>query len=86
MRCSFNPSLKRLQKYMNIIREVARAIDNQLSKHIGDFEIVYLYHQIKDDLNKDNEIKDFKRRLNSHYVKNRSIDYCCELIKYYKSL
>jgi len=41
-------SLKTLQKYMSVIRTVAKSIDEQLlSNHIGDYEAIFYYHEIK---------------------------------------
>ncbi len=80
-------SIKRLQEYMGIIREVARAVDNQLLRnHIGQFETLYFYHQVKNGLNNSNKLKDFKKKLNSLLVKNKSIKYCKDLIEFYDNL
>lgn len=80
-------SLKRLQKFMDIIRKVARAIDEQLlNNHIGDYEAVFFYHEIKGTLPVNNHVKAFKKRLNSLYVKQKSASYCKQLIDYYNSL
>lgn len=80
-------SLKTLQKYMNVIRTVARSIDKQLlDSHIGDYEAVFYYHEIKATLPTNNYVKEFKRKLNSLYVKQKSISYCEQLINYYNSL
>ncbi|WP_144551353.1 hypothetical protein [Peribacillus simplex] len=80
-------SLKRLQKFMSIIRTVARSIDEQLlNNHIGDYEAVFYYHEIKGNLPVNNHVKGFKKELNSLYVKQKSALYCEELIDYYNSL
>ncbi|WP_234122365.1 hypothetical protein [Clostridium hydrogenum] len=80
-------STERLQKYMGIIREVARGIDKHLlNNHIGDYENIYYYHICKDKLILQNPTQDFKKKLNSLYVKNKGWDYINSLIDYYKKL
>jgi len=80
-------SLDRLQRYMSIIREVARSIDaHLLNNHIGDYEMIHFYHQIKNDLPKNNEEKELKRKINSLDTKNKGWDYVKGLKFYYDSL
>ncbi|MGE7929215.1 hypothetical protein [Lysinibacillus xylanilyticus] len=80
-------SIKTLKKYMSIIRAVARSIDEQLlNNHIGDYEAVFYYHEIKSTLPVNNHVKEFKKKLNSLYVKQKSFSYCEQLIEYYDSL
>jgi hypothetical protein len=80
-------SIDRLQKYMSIIRKVARSIDSQLLiNHIGDYEIVFYYHLIKNELNNNRKPADFKSKVNSLYFRSRGIKYCEELIDYYEKL
>lgn len=80
-------SERRLIRYMELVRNVAKEIDNQLLKnHIGEYELVHYYHSIQKKLNSKNKVKDLKSRINGLYVKNRSVDYCRQLIAYYESL
>lgn len=80
-------SIERLQRYMSIIREVARAIDYQLlNNHIGDYEIIFYYHLVKDELGQTNRARNFKTRVNSLYFQLRGNQYCEELLDYYESL
>lgn len=80
-------SLKRLQKYMGIIREVARGIDNHLlSSHIGDYENIHYYHITKDKLPDERHNKEFKRSLNSLSVRKKGWKYINTLIEYYNEL
>jgi hypothetical protein len=80
-------SLLTLQKYLEIIRRVARAIDaHLLDKHIGEFELIHFYHVKKEELNTKNPVKDLKTKINGLYVEAKSFSYCDDLIKYYQSL
>ncbi len=77
----------RLQRYMEIIRDAAKAIDYQLhNNHIGEFELVYYYQLIKDKLKQGSEIKQLKSMINSLYVENRNHVFCKELIDYYNQI
>ncbi|HGO9419705.1 TPA: hypothetical protein ACLBZ1_002328 [Bacillus cereus] len=66
-------SIERLQKYMSIIRKVARAIDSQLlNNHIGDYEIIFYYHLVKDELDKKNKAYNVETKVKDElYVKNQ---------------
>lgn len=80
-------SIKRLQEFMSVIRTVARSIDGQLlNNHIGDYEAIFYYHEIKGTLPVNNHAKEFKKKLNTLYVKQKSASYCKELIEYYDLL
>ncbi len=80
-------SLDRLQKYMKLIRTIAKEIDKQLfTTHIGEFELIHYYHFIKDSLNSPNQHKQLKTKINGLYTQNRNIKFCKELIHYYNSL
>ncbi len=77
----------RLQKYMEIIRKISKAIDNQLlTNHIGEFELVHFFHKNKNLLKQNQEVQDLKTRINSLYVENRNHQFCKELIDYYNNL
>lgn len=80
-------SLRSLKKYMKIVMEIAKGIDKHLlNEHIGEFELIHFYHITKDTLNKKEEVKDFKGKLNSLYVQNKNHNFCSDLIQYYKKL
>lgn len=80
-------STETLQKYMGIIREVARGVDDHLlNNHIGDYEMIHFYHQVKDELSLENTIKDLKRQINSLDTKNKGWEYIKQLKEYYDTL
>lgn len=80
-------SLQRLQKYMGMIRVVAKSIDaHLLGTHIGDFENIHYYHTIKDTLPDVAHNRNFKEKLNSLDVKQKGWEYINSLIDYYNSL
>lgn len=80
-------SEQRLQKYMETIRKISKAIDNQLlTNHIGEFELIHFYHKNKSLLKQNQEIQDLKTKINSLYVENRNHQFCKELIDYYDSI
>jgi hypothetical protein len=76
----------RLQKYMEIIRKISKAIDKQLlTNHIGEFELIHFYHKNKSSLKVGQEIKDLKTKINSLFVENRNQQFCTDLINYYEN-
>ena len=80
-------SMDRLQKYMSIIRKVAKEIDKQLlSSHIGEYELVYFYHKEKINSNNPIEPFDLKKMFNALKAKNRNIEFYRELINYYDNI
>lgn len=80
-------SIERLQKYMNIIRKVAKEIDKQLlNNHIGEYEIIYFYHKRIIKLNQDINEFELKKEFNGLNFKNRNIDFYKDLIDYYKNI
>ena len=80
-------SEKRLQKYMEIIRKISKAIDNHLFKtHIGEFEIAYYYHKNHSSLTTNNKAMELKAKINSLNVKQRDLTFCKELIDYYSKI
>lgn len=80
-------SEKRLMKYMEKIRAIAKDIDKQLfENHIGDFELIHYYHNVRDSLTSNDKAKELKARINGLYVENRSRDFCDQLINYYEAL
>jgi hypothetical protein len=77
----------RLQKYMELIRKISKAIDSQLlNKHIGEFELIHFYHKNKHTLKVKHEIQDLKTKINSLYTQNRNHEFCIGLIDYYDKL
>lgn len=81
-------SLKRLKRYMELVGNIAKAIDNHLvSNHIGDYEAVFYYHQIKEELPIINKPVELRKRLNRIGINSTcNEEYCNELISYYNSL
>jgi len=77
----------RLQKYMNLIRKISKAIDFQLfNNHIGEFELIHYYHKNKDEFKTENKVKELKTKINSLYAENRNHTFCRGLIAYYEAL
>ena len=78
---------KTLQKYMELILNIAKAVDNQLfSNHIGEYELIHYYHRNKEKFSGKSEEKAFKDEINKLYIQVRGSDFCRELITYYKGL
>ncbi|RBW64436.1 hypothetical protein DS893_14565 [Vibrionales bacterium C3R12] len=78
-------SEERLMRYMELIMKIAKDIDKQLlERHIGEFELIHFYHNVKADLDPTNPVKSLKTKINGLYVENKSIEYCKELIKLYE--
>lgn len=78
---------KTLQKYMELILNIAKAVDQQLfPTHIGEFELIHFYHRHKEKYSGSSEAKDFKDEINKLYIQARGSEFCRDLIKYYKDL
>lgn len=77
----------RLQKFMELITKISKAIDYQLlNNHIGEFELIHFYHKNKQDLELNHEIQDLKTKINTLYTKNRNHEFCKGLIDYYDAI
>lgn len=80
-------SVPRLQKYMCIIRKIAKDIDKQLlTNHIGEYELIYFYHQ--EVMKTTMPLNDYKLKttFNGLNVKNRSVEFYKGMQTYYNSL
>lgn len=77
-------SLKRLQKWLRLIYEIVIELDKfLLINHIGEYEIVYLYHTNKDSIDLKG-IDWFKKIIQQqNFCQMRSKFFCRELIQYY---
>jgi hypothetical protein len=80
-------SLKRLQKWLKLIFEIVKELDTYLlTNHIGEYEMIYLYHTNKSFINSKG-IGYFKSLINQqNFCQMRSKTFCKELIEYYKKL
>ena len=84
-------SLKRLKKILGIVHEVVVGIDKHLlNDHIGDFETVYLYHNLRPSLSEkmhNHEMAiSLKKEIGAEDAQPASKGYCKELVNYYESL
>lgn len=81
-------SLIRLKKYMNMIERIVKEIDNQLvENHIGDYETVYYFHQIKDSLPEERKFVALRKNLNALGINGTCNEqYCIELVDYYNKI
>jgi hypothetical protein len=82
--------------YMKLIYGISREIDKQLlANHIGEYQIVYFYHTLRNSLSKGDPIP--KRELGNHMaVLKKQVgrfgvtpigkNFCKELIEYYEAL
>jgi len=80
-------SIERLQKYMAIIRKVAKAIDKQLlANHIGEYELIYFYHKEVIKSTSNINAYELKKLFNALNAKNRNIEFYKDLIDYYNKI
>jgi hypothetical protein len=81
-------SLKRLKRYLELVGGIAKAVDNHLvSNHIGDYDAIFYYHQIKQELPPLSKAVTLRKKLNSIGINSTcNEDYCTELISYYDSI
>lgn len=80
-------SEKRLQKYMKLIRDISKQIDNHLQEdHIGEYEIIHYLHTIFNELPEKSRTRELKRRINSLDTKQRSVSFCDQLLNYYLNI
>ena len=84
-------SLKRLKTLLKIVNEVVVGVDIfMLDNHIGDYEALYHYHEIKDTIPSNLTLIQranlFKKSIGQEAAIPRSKPYCQDLIRYYESL
>ena len=82
--------------YMKLIYAISKEIDKQLlANHIGEYQIVYFYHSIKDSLSKGdpiperergNHIAVLKKQVGRFGASSVGKNFCKELIEYYEKL
>jgi len=84
-------SLERLKKYLNVIRDVTKCIDEVLmDHHIGAFEILRYYHENISNINEQFSNLTSQRRAQKFFHSSVGISfnqqYAKEMIEYYNSL
>jgi hypothetical protein len=84
-------SLKRLKHLLKIVNIVVIGVDTYLlDNHIGDYEALYHYHEIKDSIPSNLTLVQranlFKKSIGKEAATPRSKPYCQDLIRYYESL
>lgn len=80
-------SLKRLQKWLKLINDIVIELDDHLlANHIGEYEMVYLYHTNKHSIDSKG-VGWFKALMQRHsFSQMRSKVFCRELIRYYSTV
>lgn len=84
-------SLKRLKRLLKIVNIVVIDVDTyMLDNHIGDYEALYHYHEIKDSISSNLTLVQranlFKKSIGKEAAIPRSKPYCQDLIRYYEGL
>lgn len=82
--------------YMKLIYAIAKDLDKQLlANHIGEYQIVYFYHSMKDSLStgdpipareRGNHIAVLKKQIGRFGASSVGKNFCRELIEYYEKL
>jgi hypothetical protein len=82
--------------YMKLIHAISKELDKQLLvNHIGEYQIIYFYHSLKDSLSKGdpiperergNHIAVLKKQIGRFGASSVGKNFCKELIEYYDAL